>query len=482
MERDSTVTAMDLAVRAAEDALRLAPGLRPRIQQVVMINVLSGAPRAAASVLSDRLGLAPRQVEVTTVGGNSPQWAVTRAASAVAAGDIDAVLVVGAEAQRSQRAARGQGNRHQGSATQKSDDGDADRPADLTVGDERMGVGQEELDAGLIVPVHVYALFESVLAHRAGRSFAEQRLALGALMAPFTEVAAAHPYAWFPQRRRPGELSELTPDNRLVTEPYPKRMCAVLGVDQGAAVVVSSLGAARAAGVAEQVIFCVAGADANDVWYPSARPDPGRSPGIAAAGSAAFTAAGIGVDDLVAIDLYSCFPCAVQMGGAALGLDPSDRRGLTVTGGLPYFGGPGNNYTLHAIATMAGLLLDHRGIGLVTGLGWYATKHAVGIYSSAPPARGWQRGDTGVAQTAIDATAVELAHPGVEGAATVVASTVVVGPNGEAASVPAILRLPDGRHLPATAAADDVPALAGRNLVGKDVLLCGPGPRFRVLG
>ena len=33
-----------------------------------------------------------------------------------------------------------------------------------------------------------------------------------------------------------------------------------------------------------------------------------------------------------------------------LGIDGDDPRGLTLTGGLPYFGGPGNSYSLHGIA------------------------------------------------------------------------------------------------------------------------------------
>jgi acetyl-CoA C-acetyltransferase len=324
-------------------------------------------------------------------------------------------------------------------------------------------------------------MFESVLAKRAGRDLPEHRRALGELMAPFTAVAAGHPAAWFPQRRAPAELAEISPDNRLVAEPYPKRMCAVINVDQGAAVVVTSLAAARRAGAADHAVFCVSGAEANDVWFPSARPDPGASPGIAAATSAALEAAGIGVDDVGALDLYSCFPCAVQMAASAMGLALDDTRGFTVTGGLPYFGGPGNNYTLHAIATMADRLRRSGGTGLVTGLGWYATKHAAGVYSGDPPSAGWRRGDTTAAQAAIDASAVEVASNAV-GLATVVASTVVAGPDGKPRGAPVIARLADGRHVAAAAEEEELPALDGRNLVGEHVVVSGPLPRFRLAG
>ncbi len=283
--------------------------------------------------------------------------------------------------------------------------------------------------AGLIAPVHLYALFESVLAQRSGRDFAQQRAHLGRLMAPFTQVAAAHPDAWFPQSRTPAELSDISPENRLITEPYAKNLCAMFAVDQGAAVVVTSLAAARAAGVDGEAVFCWSGAACTDVWFPAARPDPGTSPAMKVSTSGALAAAGVGVDDVSAFDLYSCFPCAVELGIEALGVDSRDERRFTVTGGLPYFGGPGNNYSLHAVATMVDRLRQHGGTGLVTALGWYLTKHAAGVYGAGPPPGGWRHGDTAAAQTAIDATAVEIATD-VTGRAVVLAATVGTGHGG----------------------------------------------------
>ena len=147
-------------------------------------------------------------------------------------------------------------------------------------------------------------------------------------------------------------------------------MTAFLGSDQGAALVVCSLAAARRAGVADRAVFIWSGAEATDVRFPTARPDPGRSPAIAAAGRALFDAAstaagraaGVGIDDIDVLDIYSCFPSAVELATDALGhRPPTTRAGLTVTGGLPYFGGPGNNYTTHGIATVTDLLRDPAG-------------------------------------------------------------------------------------------------------------------------
>jgi acetyl-CoA C-acetyltransferase len=251
--------------------------------------------------------------------------------------------------------------------------------------------------------------------------------------------------------------------------------------------VVTSREAALAAGIADGAVFCWSGAQASDVWFPSARPDPGTSPGIRAAASAALEASHIDIDEVTAIDLYSCFPCVVEMAASALGIDEHDARGLTVTGGLPYFGGPGNNYTLHAIATMVDRLRDRGGIGIVTGLGWYATKHSVGIYGDRPQPNGWQEADTTDAQQLIDASAVEVAdaadvtRDGTHGA-TVLAATVTSGRQGEAIAAPVIARLDDGRHIALAADESDLRGLAGRSIVGERVRVSGSPPRYHVDG
>lgn len=478
IDRATSASALALATDAARQALDSVPALRPRVQLVSVVNSMSPIGAAPATLLARRLGLAPTRTEVTTIGGNSPQWLISRAAEAIAAGELDVALIAGAEAQHSARAGgAGATAAHAGSA---DDPGSEDAPdPDPVVGDDRVGVGPGELRIGLVAPVHVYALFESVIAHRARRTPAQQRAALGTLMAPFTAVAATQRAAWFGEVRTPGELATVTPDNRLVAEPYPKRMCAILHVNQGAAVVVTSLAAARASGVAHDAVFCWSGADANEVWFPTARPDLGSSAGLRAAAAATTTAAGIGVDDIDAFDVYSCFPCVVEMAVEALGIAPDDARGLTTTGGLPYFGGPGNNYSLHAVATMVDRLRQGGGTGLVSAMGWYATKHAVGIYGTTPPPRGWRRGHTADAQRAIDSSAVSVATEA-EGGAVVVAATAVMGPDGTVSAAPVIARLPDRRQMAAAAMPEELGSLAGRDLVGEAIEISGTPPRYRL--
>ena len=280
---------MELAVRAAEVALGQTGRLRSSVELVSMVNVFSGAGTAPATRLAHGLGgTALARTEVTTVGGNTPQWLVSRAATgrgSFASGGCadrrcrDTALASDTAHPRfaASPAISSSGLEHllQGQPDPGTCEAQEDRlDPDPIVQDDRPGAGPGELDAGLAVPVNVYALFESVIAHRAGRTFAEHRSALGELMAPFTRVAAEHPFAWFPEARAPGELSRICPrKNRLVSEPYPKRMCAMLAWTRGC----SSgrhvpRGRPRGRGSPTAAIFCWSGAQASDVWFPSARP------------------------------------------------------------------------------------------------------------------------------------------------------------------------------------------------------------------
>jgi acetyl-CoA C-acetyltransferase len=494
VERDEIVLPVELMARAAEICLEEVPGLRRRIQHVSVVNVLTGAGSSPASDLARLIKIEPARVETTAVGGNAPQWLVSRLADSIWSGDLEVALIAGGEAQRSAWAAnrdsepsRRQRWRDKGIVSGDGGDGGGEvAGSDPVVGEERLGFGQAELAAGLLAPVHVYPLFESVIAHKAGRTFEEQREFLGRLLAPMTGVAAAHDCAWFPAERSSVEISGPSADNRLISEPYSKRMCAFLGVDQAASVLMCSYGVARAAGVSDRCVFCRSGADTSDVWFPSARPDPGSSPAIAAAGRAALAGASLGVNDMRWLDFYSCFPCVLEMACEAFGLDPFDSRGLTVTGGLPYFGGPGNAYTLFAIATMAELLRkrgSERDAGLVSGIGWYATKHSVGVYATSPDEKnGWTRGDTDHDQLKIDRSELPIADevPDSGVLATVDASSVQYGSSGEVTGAPVLATLDDGRRVAAAAAADSVELtrLEGRNLVGETVRIAGSPPRY----
>jgi acetyl-CoA C-acetyltransferase len=449
---------MDLLEEAARAALADAgPDLRPSLDAIWVPGILSHAVPAPATALAHRLGAPARDRRTSTIGGNTPQALVAAACDAIVAGDLRAVLIAGAEAGWSARQAGG------------ADATDPSYASDAVFGDRRDGVGPAEVRAGLFLPGRVYPLFESVLADAAGRDANAQREWIGRILSAMGERAVRYPdLAWFPNPRSAEEIATPGESNRLTAEPYTKLMNSIIAVDQGAALLLTSVGEARRKGLAdERWIFPWSAATCNDVFLPCERPDLGRSPGYAAAACAALAAARIAIDDVGAFDLYSCFPSSVQLAAHELGISPLDERGLTVTGGMPQFGGAGNNYTTHAIACMRDELLRGRGtIGLVSGLGWYMTKHSVGLYGTSPPALGWAHPSCVAEQEAIDATALTV-RDDADGVAVVEANTVVYDRDGAAAEAPVFARLPDGTRAVAPAADAAIAAeVAGKRLVG----------------
>jgi acetyl-CoA C-acetyltransferase len=175
----------------------------------------------------------------------------------------------------------------------------------------------------------------------------------------------------------------------MVAFPYTKYMNAILDTDQAAGVLMMSADAARAHGLAEdRWVYWWGGANAEErAWYPSERPSFAASDALRAAAGSALAGAGRSIGEIDLIDFYSCFPVAVEMACEMLGLDEDDPRGQTLTGGLPYGGGPGNNYTIHSLATAMDRLRAGEGeTAMVTGNGWYLTKHSATVLSTAPKA------------------------------------------------------------------------------------------------
>ena len=440
--REPLALMADAARLAARDAGN--EDLLQSIDSLRVINVLSWPSKAPAQDLARALAVAPRELIYTAVGGNTPQWQVNEVAQGIVDGEIKLALITGAEAMYSARRAR----------TKGIDLGWSHRGTPETnAGSMRAGTSDAEAKHAASIPTSVYPLFENALRAHYGRTIEEHQHAIGAMMAKFSEVASQNEHAWFKQARSGGEIATPGPDNRYIGFPYPKYMNAIMDVDQGGDLLMTSVAEARRLGIAEdRWIYLWGCGDAADHWFITERVNYHSSPAMKANMASAMLMAGVTLDDIACFDLYSCFPSAVQIARDSLELAADDTRPLTVTGGLPYFGGPGNNYVTHSIAAMVRKLRDERGkVGLVTANGWYVTKHATGIYSSEPPRNGWNRTDANADQAKIDAEP----HPEVieapAGNATVETYTVLFDRDGAPTKGIIIGRTADGARFIANA-------------------------------
>jgi acetyl-CoA C-acetyltransferase len=380
-------------------------------------------PRSVAR----RIGADPGRAVLEVSGGQSPQHLVTEMAATIARGSAEVALVFGSEAIST--------TRHLAAAADKPDF------TETIGGDlEDRGYGLNGLSSrhlamhGLNNAPSQYALFENARRARLKQSRADYALSMGRLFAPFSKVAATNPYAAAPVERDAHELATPTERNRFIAEPYPRFLVARDQVNQGAAVLLMSVAAARRLGVPEdRWVFLHGHADLREPTLMD-REDLSSAPASVLAVRHALEIAGIGLDEVALFDLYSCFPIAVSNICDGLGLAPDDARGLTLTGGLPFFGGAGNNYSMHAIAETVGRLRTRPGaFGLVGANGGTLSKYSVGIYSTTPSP--WRADRSAELQADIDAWPAPEQAPAADGWATIETYTVKHGKNGERTGV-----------------------------------------------
>src|SRR3984957_9243365 len=324
-------------------------------------------------------------------------------------------------------------------------------------------------------PAFIYPMFEQALRISAGESVDEHRKRIGALWAGFNEVAVQNSHAWIRKPFAAEDILRDGPTNRMISWPYTKLMNSNNMVDQSAALILTSVESATRLGVpTDRWVYPYAGTDAHDTYAISERDELHRSPAIRIGGTRALELAGLGIDDMDYIDLYSCFPSAVQVAAAELGLSVDDpARPLTVTGGLTFAGGPWSNYVMHSIATTAELLVANPGrLALVTANGGYLTKHSFGVYSTEPPSEfRWED-----VQSAVDREPTRHGLVEWEGTGTIEAWTTPFDREGRPEKAFVAVRTPDGsRALAVIADPAGAQASVGEDIGGAKVVVNADG-------
>jgi acetyl-CoA C-acetyltransferase len=412
---DGAVALMAAALgRAIADAG--APGVAAVIDAIVV-------PRGAwrhpnpGRVIAATAGCGAPQSIVADIGVLQ-QSLVTWAATVIAAGEHRAVAIVGGEAMARRRVASSAGIELE---AELGSDGVAEPDEVWSPAAEI--ITPMEIERDLAVPAHQYALVESVLAHRAGRTPREQERHVAALWASASSVAATNPDAWSPAAWTADELATDERGNRMLATPYRRWCVSDWTVDQAAALVVIAAGEARRLGIDEsRWVSPVAAAESNHMVPLPARRDLAASPAWRLAGGV-LAGAGVAPAHADHVELYSCFPAAVQVAAAELGVPLGDRP-WTVTGGMTFAGGPLNNYHLVATAAMAARLRAAPGAtGLLTCVSGLLTKVGATTWRSGIAAEPFAATDLtrGVAA----ATATRPLRPDLAGEAIVVAATVV---------------------------------------------------------
>ena len=368
------------SLRSAIDAVRVVWGVWPY--------------RDPGRVVAERIGVPRAATTISVVGGNQVYELVIDTAARIARGELDVAVVCAAETLRTRRRDRAAGR-----TTAYLEEG-ADAAPGATFGIDKPLATDRERSIGVDTAVNFYAMAETAIRHRNHEAIDVHRHRIASLWADASAVAADNPQAWIGDERDAGQIAEEGPRNRAIASPYPKLMTANLDVDQGGAVIVCSASAAQAAGIGpERWIFPWSGVAAADHWFVTNRWAFDESPAMRLAGSRALELSGLGVDDCDLLDLYSCFPAAVQVAQRELGVEP-DRR-FTITGGLTFAAGPLNCYCILPLTRSVQLLRDDPGRrALLTGNGGYFTKHSMLVLSGSPSPHGFR---TDTVQSGVDA-------------------------------------------------------------------------------
>jgi acetyl-CoA C-acetyltransferase len=462
-DRYLALSPVDLAAAAAREALAdtgVSPG---RVAEVidtvagvrqfeislpgapVLLGRSDNFPRSVAG----RLGADPRRAILEVVGGQAPQKLVTELAREIAAGTTEVALVFGSEAISTAEHFAKQPEDRRPDWTEHAEGSLEDR-----------GPGLEGLISmplvvhGLYDTISQYALFENARRARLKLTRQEYAESMGRLFEPFTEVASRNPHSAAPQRRGAAELVTPSARNRIIADPYTKFVVAREKVNQAAAVLVMSTEKACELGIPEEKWVYPAGhADLREREVLD-RPDLSASPATAAAIGHALEVAGVSPSEVTWFDLYSCYPIAVFVAAEALGVE----RDLTLTGGLPFFGGAGNNYSMHGIAEVVERTRREPGsYGFVGANGGLLSKYSAGVYTTTPTP--WRADRSAELQRALDAGPGTEVTEKPDGPATIETWTVKHGRDGARTGIVVGRLDDDGRRFVARAADDEALAL-----------------------
>lgn len=422
-----------LIAEAAEQALATAPRLRGQIDEIDVISIASFRYANIAKLIADDLHIKPSRMAETTVGGEKPIRLLGEIAERIVNGEAQAALLCGGEAMRARAQAAKRG--------EALDWGPADpaaRPSNALD-----YVTEQAARHGLTSPVNVYPLYENATRHAWHQRFDDAQRESALLGEQFSAVAARNPYAWIVRETTAAQICADTPDNRMIAYPYRKLMVANPMVNQAAAVIVTSLANARAAGIAEaSLIFIGSGARADEPSDFLARDRFDRSAAQDAVLGQTIAANGAGSEAIDLWELYSCFPTVPKMARRTLRLE--SKAVATIAGGLTFFGAPANNYMTHAITAAVRALRTGMGASaLLYGQGEFVTKHAAIVLSRAKPAITTIMHDVQAAANARMGPIPRLI-PSYKGRAEIESFTVVYDRTGNPVQLPIVVRTEDG--------------------------------------
>ena len=391
--------------------------------------------------LCEILDIHPKNKEYVPITGSAPQKLVNKAAKAISNGKSKVVLITGGDAYYSKYQRTKNGLTLDWPKVSLKVRNDA-RKAYISY------LNEIEFKYNLNNATIVYALIENALRNASSNNLDGHLQKIGKLYESFSKIASKNPYAWSNKSYTAEEIITPTPQNRKISYPFTKRMVSNLYVDQSAALIMTSEELAEELGINKDLwIYPMGGVDLDNIFAISQRPRLYDSPAIREASKIVLDKAGLTLNDIDAFDLYSCFPCMVEIARKEIGIPENDERDLTITGGLSFFGGPFSSYSLHSIVTAVDLIQSNPSMKImVLANGGYNTSQSFGIYGKDRPTESWLEDINSEVQEAIKAEALPEAIVEANGKMTIETYTFVYDREGQIQRGLVIGRMENGRR------------------------------------
>ena len=240
--------------------------------------------------------------------------------------------------------------------------------------------GDEELEELGAMAVGYYATMETALRKNDNENIEEHQNNIASMYEEFSKVASNNEDAWLDHPYSKKEILETSKKNKMLAYPYNKLHCTSWNVNQSAALIICSEELANKLEIDNKKrVYPISSSENNHMIAIQQRPKLYESLGmIYAAKSINRMMEQLDIR-LDAYDLYSCFPAAVKMFSKSLELGSESPK--TITGSMPYAGGPLNSFVIHSTVKMIQKIraLEARH-GLVTGVSGMMTKQSFCVW------------------------------------------------------------------------------------------------------
>jgi acetyl-CoA C-acetyltransferase len=392
---------------------------------------------------------------------------IADACANIIGGSADVCLVVGGEAGFRLLCATKRG--------QELHDEQQDTEPDMTWRADSPIMLAAEIAAGLGEDaVGYYAIIAAAARASRGWSISADVAATAALYSELSEIAAGNPHAWKRSPITPESVNSDTASNPMLAFPYRSEHVSRWSVDQASALIFTSVEKARELQIdPSRWVFPVSSGISNAMVPLSQRVALAEAPGAQQAASAALGHAGISAGSLDLLELYSCFPIALQLHANALRL-PAGSPAPSITGGMRYAGGPFNNFVLHATAQLALALRQTGRTGLISSVSGVLTKQAFSVWSGSPTQDQFRSID--VSEAALSACPPRELADGYAGVASILGYTVLARQRDRPSRAIAVAQAPDGRRVIVWNVSDPVvQAMTAEEFCGRHVFVAGDG-------